>query len=460
MSLPPAQDVAERALEACGGAPGIVIVEESDQAEVRFANNSTTTNGRRRDRRVVAIRICEVDGGTAAGVAIGSGDVDVAELVAAAADDAASSPPSPDAAPLIEGVADADYGEDPAEGDVSAFAPILERLRDAFSSAASSGRVLAGFLEHQLDTTYLASSTGLRRRHAQPTGALQVVARSTDGSRSAWAAEAAADLATLDVDALDTTLRSRLAWAERQVPLPAGRYEVVLPPDAVADLMIDLVESASGQDAEEGRSVFSAPGGRTRLGEQLCPLPFHLYGDPAAPGPACAPFLAVAASSSEASVFDNGVDVGATDWLAAGRLANLRYHRAGAQRSGTRFAPPVDNLVLELDGAAGTTEDLVAHVDRGLLLTCLWYIREVDPKTLLLTGLTRDGVYLVERGEVVGAVNNFRFNESPVDLLGRTLEVGASRRALGREFGEWVNRTRMPPLRVADFNMSSTSEAS
>jgi predicted Zn-dependent protease len=224
--------------------------------------------------------------------------------------------------------------------------------------------------------------------------------------------------------------------------------------------MVDLANYASGQDAEEGRTVFSAPGGTTRIGERLCPLPFHLYGDPAEPGLECAPFLTVGASSSEASVFDNGMPIGATPLIAEGRLANLHYHRAGAARSGARFAPPVDNLVLELEGAQGSTEDLVARTERGLLLTCLWYIREVDPSTLLLTGLTRDGVYLVEGGEIVGAVNNFRFNESPVDLLARTIEAGASVRALGREFGEWVNRSRMPPLRVADFNMSSTSAAS
>jgi predicted Zn-dependent protease len=105
-------------------------------------------------------------------------------------------------------------------------------------------------------------------------------------------------------------------------------------------------------------------------------------------------------------------------------------------------------------------EDMVAGTERGLLLTCLWYIREVDPATLLLTGLTRDGVYLVENGSVVGAVNNFRFNESPVDLLGRVTEAGATVRALGREYGEWVNRTAMPPVRVPDFNMSSVSPAS
>ena len=103
---------------------------------------------------------------------------------------------------------------------------------------------------------------------------------------------------------------------------------------------------------------------------------------------------------------------------------------------------------------------MVARTERGLLLTCLWYIREVDPATLLLTGLTRDGVYVVEDGEVVGATNNFRFNESPVDLLARATEVGATVRALSRESGEYVNRTAMPPLRIPDFNMSTVSPAS
>ena len=135
------------------------------------------------------------------------------------------------------------------------------------------------------------------------------------------------------------------------------------------------------------------------------------------------------------------------------------YHRAGAARSGVDPTPPGDNLILELPGAAGSLEEMIASTERALLLTCLWYIREVDPVTLLLTGLTRDGVYLVEKGEVVGAVNNFRFNESPLDVLAKTMEVGRTERALSREWNEWVNRTAMPPLRVAEFNMSSVSPA-
>jgi predicted Zn-dependent protease len=103
---------------------------------------------------------------------------------------------------------------------------------------------------------------------------------------------------------------------------------------------------------------------------------------------------------------------------------------------------------------------MVAATERGLLLTCLWYIREVDPITLLMTGLTRDGVYVIENGQVVGSANNFRYNESPVDLLARATEVSASVRTLGREFGEYLNRTIMPALRIPDFNMSSVSQAS
>jgi len=122
--------------------------------------------------------------------------------------------------------------------------------------------------------------------------------------------------------------------------------------------------------------------------------------------------------------------------------------------------PLIDNLSLEVASGDGSLQDLARGVDRGLLLTCLWYIRQVDPQTLLLTGLTRDGVYLVEGGEVVGAVNNFRFNESPIDLLNRFSGAGETERTFSREWGDYFPRTAMPALRVPDFNMSSVSQAS
>ncbi|MGH9082707.1 MAG: metallopeptidase TldD-related protein, partial [Acidimicrobiales bacterium] len=344
--------------------------------------------------------------------------------------------------------------------DLGALAGVLSSLSGAFARAEKSGRVLSGFAEQAVGTTWLGSSTGLRRRHVQPAGTVQLVGRSAGGTRSAWAAEAAADLTGTGVGPLEERVARGLEHAARRIDVPAGRHEVVLPPEAVADLMVFLVASAGGQEAAEGRTVFSRAGGGTRVGEVLSALPLELWSDPAQPGLEGAPFVTAGASGPDVSVFDNGMAVGRTSWIGGGRLGHLAYHRAGAARAGAEPAPPPGNLLLELPGATGTVDDLVARTEHGLLLTCLWYIREVDPATLLLTGLTRDGVYVVEDGAVVGAANNFRFNESPVDLLSRATEAGGTVRALGRELGEWMSRTAMPALRVPDFNMSSVSTAS
>ena len=181
--------------------------------------------------------------------------------------------------------------------------------------------------------------------------------------------------------------------------------------------------------------------------------------DPNAPGMEYEPFLATTRSSDDISVFDNGAPMRRVDWIKSGVINELTYPRAAAAEFGTEFTPPGDNLIVTGGSDAGVG-DLVARTERGLLLTCLWYIREVDPETLLLTGLTRDGVYLVEGGEVVGEVNNFRFNESPLDLLRRVTEIGATERTLPREWKDWFTRAALPPLVIPDFNMSSVSQAS
>ena len=337
--------------------------------------------------------------------------------------------------------------------------PCSPRCRARSGGARARDAVLAGFAELDVRTLYLGSSTGIRMSHAQPTAAVNLVGRTEDGSASAWVG---APVIAPSLEEMEHEIWRRLDWGAQQVGLEAGHYEVILPPSGVADMMTMLAFYAlGGQDAEDGRTVFSKEGGGTRVGETISSTPFALYSDPYEPGLECLPFVATGASSSEVSVFDNGLPVTRVDWLDDGTLARLRYHRAGAARSGAVMAPYVDNLVLRSGGAdGGSLEEMVARTERGLLLTCLWYIREVDPATLLMTGLTRDGVYVVEDGAVVGAADNFRFNESPVDLLTRATEVGTPVRALGRESGEYLNRTIMPPLRIPDFNMSSVSQAS
>jgi predicted Zn-dependent protease len=185
----------------------------------------------------------------------------------------------------------------------------------------------------------------------------------------------------------------------------------------------------------------------------------QLWSDPHLAGLESRPFVVARSSSETSSVFDNGLPLEATSWIAEGRLAALLQTRETAALTGQPVTPAIDTLLLTVDGATGGEADLVAGVERGLLLTCLWYMRTVDDQTLLLTGLTRDGVYLVEGGEVVGAVNNFRFNESPLDLLGRFSGAGATVPSFGREWGDVFTRTATPALRVPDFHMSSVSEA-
>ena len=461
-----AQAVVESALAAAarGGADGcVVLIDETSHADVRFAVNQTTTNGVRRDRTVTIITIL----GPSVGTARRSGVVNVDEMVAAALTDARSAPPSEDACALVQPAATeppdgTGFDRSPVETDLSVLGGVLSGLSGAFGRARAEGVVLAGFAEYGVSTLYVGTSTGVRLSFSQPTGAVNLVGRSDDGIRSAWTGAGTAEMEALSFDQMVDEIWRRLEWARHPVSLPEGRYEVILPPSGVLDMMGSMVfYGMGGQDAEDGRTIFSAASGGTRVGDALATIPFTLYSDPQEAGLECLPFVAAGASSSEESVFDNGLPLGRTEWISDGRLAHLRYHRAGAARSGVEAAPYIDTLVLRAPNAGGgTVDEMVSRTERGLLLTCLWYIREVDPSTLLMTGLTRDGVYVIENGSIVGAANNFRFNESPVDLLARATEVGTPVRALGRELGEYLNRAIMPPLRIPDFNMSSVSPAS
>jgi predicted Zn-dependent protease len=216
---------------------------------------------------------------------------------------------------------------------------------------------------------------------------------------------------------------------------------------------------SSARAAHEGRSPFAAPGGGTRVGERLSEIPFVLFSDPSTHPIESIPFVATSSSSDEVSVFDNGADLGRTELIRNGTISGLIQTRASAAEYGADFTPLSDNLVLAGGDERLSTADLIAGVDRGLLVTSLWYIRIVDPMTLLLTGLTRDGVFLVENGEIAGAVPNFRFNMSPLDLLRQAATVGRTERTLPREWSDWFTRALMPSVLVRDFNMSSVSQA-
>ncbi|MDX2968811.1 metallopeptidase TldD-related protein [Kribbella solani] len=460
------QDTIERglALAAAEGADGcVVLVAETSSANLRWANNTLTTNGAMRGSSVTVIATVGAGEGTAAGVIGRSSATEdtLREIVAAAIATARAAGPAEDARPLVEGTTGADWALEPEETSVGVYEKFAPALGESLRRATQQDRRLYGFADHEVVTLYVGSSAGLRLRQALPRGYVSSTGKNADLSHSAWVGTATRDFADVDPLALDAELTRRLGWATRTVSVDAGRHPTILPPAAVADLMTYLFWQLDGRDAFEGQTVFSKSGGGTRLGDTLSPQPVNLRSDPSLSGLEAFAFAVARTSGGSSSVFDNGLTLAATDWIRSGKLESLMTSRHTADLIGVPAATPnIGNYVLSVDAATGTTDDLVAGLDNGLLLTCLWYIRMVDPQTLLLTGLTRDGVYLVENGEVSGAVNNFRFNESPVDLLARFTTAGATVPAFSREWGDYFSRTATPPLLVPDFNMSSVSQAS
>ncbi len=467
-SLLTPQQVVDAALQVSRSDACIVVVESTSTANVRWANNTVTTSGVSDSLSWFVVSVVKGAAATVhSSVSSTSSARTVADVVRQAEREAvasASAGRARDYAELVPPSAVADRSEPGFDGEVertsfAVYAGLLAGLAAAFEDARVGERRLYGFARHEVSTTYLGTSTGVRRRWVQPTGTVELNAKSADLSSSSWVGASSRDFVGVDVPALSDGLTRRLNWAERRIDLPPGRYDTVLPPTAVADFMTYLAWSAGARAAHEGRSAFAAPGGGTRLGERLTALPLWLYADPTYPGQEAAPFVITGSSSDEISVFDNAAAIGRTDLISAGELSGLIHTRASAADYGTPFTTVADNLILDGGDPALTVDDLVAGVDRGLLVTSQWYLREVDPMTMLLTGLTRDGVFLIDKGEIAGSVNNFRFNMSPLDIFRQAAVGGRTESCLSREWSDWFTRTSMPPMRVEGFNMSSVSKA-
>ena len=448
------QKVIDDALAAATVDETIVIVRDRAEASLRWANSSMTTNGESIGRSTSVLSIVW-DGSTGHVGSVQTSEVDPAlirDVVAASEAAARAAPEARDSASLITGAEAPDDWDDavPTTG-----AEVFGDLAASLSRGFKGPDALYGFARHELATTFVASSTGVRRRFTQPTGSVEINAK-RDGA-SAWAGVGTPDFVDVPGDQLLSELSTRLGWSKRTVSLPAGRYPTLMPPSTVADMMIYLVWMMDGRAAQEGRTALSAPGGGTRVGERLTQSPVTLYSDPSAEPLQCRPFVAASSSSETVSVFDNGMDINRVDWIRDGVINALAYPRAAAAEFGEPLAVAADNLLMT--GGDASLDEIIARTERALLLTTLWYIRTVDPTMLLLTGLTRDGVYLIEDGKVSAAVNNFRFNESPLHLLQRATEVGATEITLPREWGDWATRAAMPALMIPDFYMSSVSQA-
>jgi len=448
--------VIEKALALSKADAAIVIGERGSNANVRWANNTSTTNGVADSATLHVISIID----RAVGVISRSffPDDHLEDLVRESEAACEGKPAASDHMALLEGDGPPGDWEAPADQTgINVFDEVTPDLAAMFSRAGEHDLRTFGYAEHDTTTIWLGTSTGLRLRDTKADGKIECTAKSADLSRSAWTGRVSSTFTDVDLKRMFERVEQRLSWSDRTIEMPPGRYEVILEPAATADMALYAYVMGSAREADEGRTVFSKPGGGNRIGEKLYADGVTIYSDPTEPGFETLPFSVALGSSSYSSVFDNGLPLRRTDWVRNGVLDALITTRHWAERSGgSAVTPFVPNLIFA--GNQGpSTEEMIARTKRGLLVTCFWYIRLVDPQSGLLTGLTRDGVYLVEDGEVKGAVNNFRYNMSPVQMFANAIEIGRPEPTLPREFEFAL--TRMPALRVRDFHMSSVSDA-
>ena len=319
-----------------------------------------------------------------------------------------------------------------------------EAIGRAISAATAAGKAAgtifaAGYLEANASAIAVATSTGLFAYHRTTDADFSVTARTPDGTGSGWAHGGARDWNAVDPVAIGRIAAQKAVASQNPREIPPGLYTAVLEPQAVTDLVPLLAGALSARNADEGRSAFSKAGGGTRIGEKVADERVTLYSDPADAGLRGQPFDA------------EGVPLRRIVWIEKGVLKNLAYTRFWAEKHGKQPTGFPGFSGLALVGGTRSTEELIAGCERGVLVTHFFYIRSLDPRTVLQTGLTRDGAFLIEKGHITQALKNFRWNERPLLMLNRLEDIGRPEpTAAGR---------LMPALRVRDFNFTSLSDA-
>jgi predicted Zn-dependent protease len=312
----------------------------------------------------------------------------------------------------------------------------------AISEAKARGVLGAGYLECDAHEWTIANSHGLFGFHRRTRAEMTMTARTPDGTGSGWAARASQRAAELDAGAVSRVASEKGVQSAKPRPLDPGKYTVILEPAAVADLLQFFVSALDARRADEGRSFFSKTGGSTKLGEKLFPDMITLESDPSNPETPAAPFDG------------SGVPLGRVAWVDRGVVSALRYSRYWAAKQGKQPTGDHGSFLLR-GGTVPRAEDLLSGVKRGLVVTRFWYTRWLEPKAMSITGLTRDGVFLVEDGRITGPVNNFRFNESPANVLASCDAMTAETTRVANDGDLW----RVPTLRTTSFNMASVSAA-
>lgn len=418
------------------GADVVVRVHRRAAANVRFARNEPTTAGES-DEIVTAIEVAL----GSRHAATSTNQLDDGAVAASAARALAMAKLSPEDSERMPLIGAQSYATVPSawDDDLATMGP---KVRAAIATRAiargDQAKVqIAGFFEREALERVIASSAGLMARHRETSCAYTVTARTTDGRGSGWSGREAHRVRDVEDDliasvAIDKALRTVDARS-----VPPGKYSVILEPQAVFELLAFLVQAMDQRSADEGRSFFA-----NKVGQRLFAEIVSLRSDPADAVTPSAPFD------------DEGLPLTTHPWISEGRVNKLHVSRYWAKKKS--LTPTGTHRTFHLSGGqADSTDELIKGTKRGLYVTRFWYNRMLEPQSIMVTGLTRDGLFLIEDGKITGPVTNFRFNESPITML---KNVDAMTRAATRVVsrgGVW----QVPALRTHEFTMASPSAA-
>ncbi len=412
----------------------------SQDGNIRFALNNVSTSG--------LVSNVELGVQVAFGKRVGTAtvnefdDASLERVVRRAEDLARLAPENPEFMPAIEKQT---YRPSPTFSESTAAITPEFRAQvaaDSILPCRSENLVAAGFLLDGQNFTAFANSNGNFGYQQGTNFNYTCTVRTADGQGSGWVGRSVKDASDFQAERdIRVAMRKASESAEARA-LEPGKYTVILEPHAVAGLVSFMMRFFDARMADEGRSFLSKRGGGNKLGEQVYDPRVNISADPWHPDAPVMPWD------------DEGLPREAMPIIQDGKIANLNYSRYWAQQQGRRATGRPGNLIMA--GGDASTADLVAGTERGILVTRTWYIRMVDPQTVLLTGLTRDGTFYIENGRIAHPVKNFRFNESPVIMLNNIDELGRPIRVAGDESSFVM---MLPPMRLRDFTFTSLSDA-
>jgi predicted Zn-dependent protease len=315
-------------------------------------------------------------------------------------------------------------------------------VEDSLKVAKESKAIAAGFLEDNNGFAAMMNSKGLFAYNTSTNTNFSVTVRTEDGKGSGYATRGYNDITKLDTKTATKIAADKAVKSAAAKAIEPGKYTVILEPAAVAVLLENIFFNMDARQADEGRSFLSKPGGLNKLGEKMVDERVNIYSDPLNPELPTSPWSGDGRAQEKVS------------WIEKGAIKNFTWSRYWAEKKGVKAVPTPDAAIM--DGGTKSLEELIKGTKKGVLVTRLWYIRSVDPQTLLLTGLTRDGTFYIENGEIKYPIKNFRFNESPIIMLNNLEELGKQERTVSVESN--INYL-LPPIKVRDFTFSSLSDA-